>query len=208
VSGIAKNLPDWLNVSRETEEKLLALSEIVIKWTPAVNLIAKSTIPEIWHRHILDSAQLFSFAPAHARRWLDLGSGAGFPGLVIAVLAKEHRPDLHVVLIEADQRKSVFLSEAARAIDVSVSICNIRVETASPQAADVVSARALTSLHGLCAFANNHLNRNGIAVFPKGLNANAEIVAARRDWQFALDVHTSKTDPAAAILLLRNIKNV
>ena len=205
--GIDNNLPGWLHVSRETEANLLSLCDIVLKWTPTVNLIAKSTIPDIWRRHILDSAQLFLSAPAHARRWLDLGSGAGFPGLVIAILAKEHRPELRVILIEADQRKSVFLSEAARAIGLSVSIFNIRVEAAPPQDADVVSARALASLDALCAYASYHLNENGIAVFPKGLNANAEIVAAHKNWQFEVDVHTSKTDPSAAILLLRNIKN-
>ena len=207
MTGSDQILPAWLNVSRETVNGLVALCKVIEKWTPTVNLIAKSTIREIWHRHVLDSAQLFSFAPAEARSWLDLGSGAGFPGLVIAILAKEQRPDLKVILIEADKRKAVFLAEAARVIGVSVSIINTRIEAAPPQKADVVSARALTSLNGLCAYADKHLNPYGIAVFPKGLNANAEIDAACRNWRFVINVHTSKTDPAAAILLLRNIKD-
>lgn len=200
-------VPDWLDVSRETELKMLAFCEIVKKWTPVVNLIAKSTIPDIWRRHVIDSAQLFSLAPLHAGHWLDLGSGAGFPGLVVAIMAKEFRPDLAITLVESDQRKSVFLAEAARIIGVSVTIICARAESMPPQAADVVSARALTSLDGLCRHAKTHLNGDGVAIFPKGSNANSEIEAARKNWRFSLDLHASRTDPAASILLLRNILN-
>lgn len=202
-----QSVPNWLDVSRETELRLRMLCEIVKKWTPAVNLIAKSTVNDIWDRHVLDSAQLFLYAPQDARRWLDLGSGAGFPGLVIAALSKQLRPDLTITLVESDKRKSVFLAEAARTIDVSVTIVCARAETVSPVAADVVSARALTSLDGLCQLAAAHLKPAGLAIFPKGANSAAEIEAARKNWTFSLTSHPSKTDPAASILLLTNIQS-
>ena len=202
-----QNMPDWLNVSRETESRLLAYCEIVKKWTPAVNLIAKSTIPDLWRRHILDSAQLFLFLPPHANHWLDLGSGAGFPGLVIAILAKEYRPALVITLVESDRRKAVFLAEAARAVGVSVTIENARAEVLASKAADVISARALTSLDRLCFYAKTHLKAGGVAIFPKGLNAAIEIDAALLKWQFSLEIQASKTDPSASVLLLRDIQD-
>lgn len=201
------DVPEWLNVSRETESRLRMLCKIVTKWTPAVNLVAKSTVNDMWARHVVDSAQLFLYTPHDARRWLDLGSGAGFPGLVIAAICKQLRPDLTLTLVESDKRKSVFLAEAARSIDVSVVIACARAEAVSPNAADVVSARALTSLDGLCRLAATHLKPAGLAIFPKGANSAAEIETARKNWTFSLTAHPSKTDPAASILLLTNIQS-
>lgn len=208
MTGNTREMPEWLDVSRETLSRLESFCEIVMKWTPAVNLIAKSTVPDIWNRHILDSAQLFSLTPPQTRRWLDLGSGAGFPGLVIAILSKEHRPELVVTLVEADKRKAVFLAEAARMIGVAVTIDSARAESLQPKAADVVSARALASLDVLCRHAQRHLHTDGLAVFSKGSSAGLEIDAARQNWKFSLDVHASKTDPAASILLVSNIQHV
>ena len=204
---VVSGVPEWLDVSRETEIRLRMLCEIVKKWTPAVNLVAKSTVSDMWDRHVLDSAQLFLYAPQDARRWLDLGSGAGFPGLVIAALSKQLRPDLTVTLVESDRRKSVFLAEAARAIEVSVTIHCARAESVSPNAADVVSARALTALDGLCRLAATHLKPAGLAIFPKGSNSAAEIENARKNWTFSVAAHPSKTDPTASILLLTNIQS-
>lgn len=199
--------PDWLDVSRETGDRLDALCALVKKWTPTVNLVAKSTVPDMWLRHVLDSAQLFYLAPSKTRRWIDLGSGAGFPGLVIAALAKETRPDLKVTLIESDQRKAAFLVEAARTMEVSVKVLRSRVEAADPQAADVVSARAFSSLDGLCRCAKLHLCEGGVAIFPKGSNVGGEIEVARAHWTFSMNIHQSKTDSTASVLVLRDIQH-
>lgn len=199
--------PDWLNVSRETLDRLKTLCDLVRRWNPAINLVAKSTIDDIWNRHLLDSAQMFEFSPADAKTWLDLGSGAGFPGLVMAILALEHRPHLCVTLVESDRRKSVFLSEAIRQMGLPAKVLTQRIEDVTPQAADVVSARALSSLATLCAHAQRHLDRNGIGLFPKGVNAEAEIEEARRSWRFDISAHPSRTDRSAAILVLKDIRN-
>ena len=125
----------------------------------------------------MDSAQLFALRPQAARSWLDLGSGAGFPGLVMAILADQHQPDLAVTLVESDRRKAVFLGEATRKLGLSSKIICERIEDVTPQNADVVSARALSSLSNLCAHVARHANANGMGLFPKGANAAAEILA-------------------------------
>lgn len=208
MSSQSQNIPEWLDVSRETVSRLQALCEIVRKWTPTVNLISKSSVSDIWQRHIVDSAQLFSLTPPDARQWLDLGSGAGFPGLVIAIIAAEQRKNLAVSLVESDQRKSVFLTEAARLLDLSVTVTSQRIESVSPRDADILSARALTSLDGLCGYAKTHLKAGGVAIFPKGASVDAEIEAARKNWQFSLNRASSRTDPTASILLLKNVTHV
>lgn len=199
--------PDWLDVSRETEERLHGLCELVKKWNPAVNLVAKSTVSDLWQRHLLDSAQLFALCPAHARAWLDLGSGAGFPGLVIAILADQHQADLVVTLVESDRRKAVFLTEAARTLHLRVKVICERIEELTPQGADVISARALSSLANLCDHAFRHLKPDGICLFPKGANAAAEIAEARSLWQFEVESHGSRTDTSASILVLKDVRH-
>lgn len=199
--------PEWLGVSRETERALAAFCQLVIKWNPAVNLISKSTVNDVWYRHLLDSAQLFSLADTDAKSWVDLGSGAGFPGLIIAILAAEHRPDLTVFLVESDRRKAVFLSQAVRQLGLSAQIICERIEKLSPMNAEILSARALASLDVLCGYARQHLIKGGAAIFPKGAAFANEIDDARQRWSFSVSVTPSKTDPVASILVLKDIKN-
>lgn len=198
-------VPAWLNVSRETLERLFAYCELVEKWNPAINLISKSGIPEIWDRHIIDSAQLFLQMPAQAGQWCDLGSGGGFPGIVLAILAKELRPATQMILVEADRRKSVFLAEAARLLDVDVKVKTQRIEDLKPQNADVLTARALAPLSDLCGYAYRHLKPEGVAIFPKGTAAQREIESAQKLWRFDYTVAQSHTDPAALVLTVRGI---
>ncbi len=193
-------------VSRETMQALRELDALVRHWTPAINLISKASVPLIWDRHIVDSAQLFPYCPAGARRWLDFGSGAGFPGLVIAVLAKEGRPDLKLSLVEADARKSTFLRHAAKALGLSVEVITDRIESISAANADVVSARAVASLSDLLPYAARHLAPGGVAFFPKGARHLEEVATARRGWLFDVDSHPSLSEPGAAILIIRNIE--
>ncbi len=200
--------PGWLNVSLETLDKFRALCDLVKHWNPAINLIAKSTVVDIWNRHLLDSAQLFDHCPADARTWLDIGSGAGFPGLVVAIMATETRQELCVTLVESDRRKSVFLSEAIRQLSLSANMICSRIDSVAPQGSDVVSARALSPLTVLCAHAHRHLAASGVAIFPKGAHAATEIAVAQQSWRFEVASHRSRTDDEAAILVLKDIRNV
>lgn len=200
-----EDMPDWLGVSRETLTTLKSFRGLVKKWNPVVNLIAKSTEEDIWHRHVLDSAQLFCFAPNGVGHWADLGSGAGFPGIVIAILAKELNPDMVVTLVESDRRKAVFIAEAIRTFSLPARVVCERIESVAKLNANVISARALTSLDGLCGFAFTHLRTGGVAVFPKGSNALLEVEAARKKWKFSLNVTPSRTEPTASILALKDI---
>ena len=164
-------LPAWMNVSRETLDRLFSFCDLVEKWNPAINLISKSGIAEIWNRHIIDSAQLFQQMPDRAREWCDLGSGGGFPGIVLAILAKQLQPNAQVILVESDRRKSVFLAQASRLLDIDVRVKTQRIEELEPQNADVLSARALAPLSDLCGYAYRHLKPDGVAIFPKGAAA-------------------------------------
>lgn len=195
-------------VSRETVERLDLLEALVKKWNPVINLVSKESLNHIRRRHIEDSMQVFEAVDMRGNNWSDLGSGGGFPGLVIAILANEESGTMSVNLVESDARKSAFLREAVRQLGVRATVINDRIELLAPLASDVVSARALGSLKTLCAFATRHLVPGGVALFPKGENHRLEIEEAQKDWNFDLVIHPSKTEPGAALLELRNIRNV
>ena len=197
-----------LNVSRETEAELRRLVELVVKWTVHINLVSSSSIGDIWNRHILDSAQLFNYLPAAANHWVDLGSGGGFPGLVVGVIAKELAPGLRLTLVESDQRKATFLRSAVRELNLSIDVQTTRIEFTNPLCADILSARALGPLTQLLGHAQLHLSTTGIGLFPKGKTANQEIEVARRNWHFDLTAHASMTDEYAQILRIEKILHV
>ncbi len=196
------------NVSRETEERLSIYEALIRKWNPAINLVARSTLDDIWTRHFLDSAQIFDLANPPGGHWVDLGSGGGFPGLVIAVLAAEISPSLRVTLIESDGRKAAFLASALREMSLRAEVIATRVEALAPQGADFLSARALAALPVLIGFARHHLAPSGLAIFPKGAGQAPELAEARAVCQFSCETVPSVTDPAAAIHLIREIKHV
>lgn len=183
------------DVSRETLDRLENFAERLAKWNRAINLVAKPTLDHIWTRHFLDSAQLIEYAPANARTWIDLGSGAGFPGLVVAIL----RPDISVTLVESDRRKSVFLSEMARATNTNVTVVCERAEHIDIKA-DVVSARALASLSDLLKFAVPLRASEGVCLFLKGENVENELTEANHLWHIVHEQHDSRADPRGTIL--------
>lgn len=197
-----------LDVSRETAGRLDAFAAVLRRWAPRINLVARGTLPDLWTRHILDSAQLLPLAPPGARTWADLGSGAGFPGLIVAILAAEQAPGLSVVLVEADARKAAFLAEAARAAGVAARIVAERAESAAPLASDVVSARAVAPLPALLPLVHRHLAPGGTALLPKGAGHAAELDAALERWRFSVQKHPSRTDPAAVILAIGDLARV
>ncbi|EBA14140.1 16S rRNA (guanine(527)-N(7))-methyltransferase RsmG [Roseobacter sp. CCS2] len=197
-----------INVSRETIDNLEAFGTLVTKWTPKINLIASSTVATLWDRHIIDSAQIYRFAPKDYENWVDMGSGGGFPGIIMAIMAKSLQPDARFTLIESDQRKAIFLRTAARECGLRVDVIAQRIESVPKQLADVVSARALTALSGLLPAAERHLKSSGVALFHKGQKSQQEIADAKKNWTFDLEDYASITDPDARILAIRRIKTV
>lgn len=192
-------------VSRETQERILLFESLVKKWNPVINLVSSRSLSDIRGRHIIDSVQLYKRAHGASGLWCDLGSGGGFPGLIVAILASEDDERFRVNLVESDQRKAAFLSEAARQLDLNIQIVASRIERLSPLSANVLSARALAALPKLCEFASVHLAPSGVALFPKGARFQHEIDDARQSWAFNVKVHQSQTDPSGVILELRDI---
>ena len=191
------------NVSRETIQKLEQFIVLVRKWTKSINLIAPSTSDNIWNRHILDSAQILKLAPKGWKNWIDIGSGGGFPGLVIAIMDENQRP---MTLIESDQRKCLFLNTVRRELDLNVTICHERIETAEVKPSDILSARALAPLTELLTFSQTLLSPSGTALFPKGASYKEELDRASMDWHFDVMTHPSLTSPDSRILELSGIQ--
>ncbi len=193
------------SVSRETSEMLFAFKTIVLRWNNAINLVSAKSAEEIDRRHITDSLQLCELVKFPVRRWCDIGSGAGFPGIVAAIYFHTAGKAVDMHLIEADARKAVFLREAARQLGLKVTVHNKRIEDLDPLEADVVSARALAPLSTLCAMALPHLSSGGICIFPKGKTYRDELGLAYKDYSFSLETVPSQTDENAVILLLREL---
>ncbi|WP_415184860.1 16S rRNA (guanine(527)-N(7))-methyltransferase RsmG [Phaeovulum sp.] len=202
----AEEFARQINVSRETLEGLGHYENLLKRWNPSVNLVSSSSLREVWSRHFLDSAQLFSIADIAQGHWVDLGSGAGFPGLIIAILTRDTGP--RVTLIESDQRKCAFLATVVRELGLDVQILPNRIEKVSPQHADVLSARALAPLSKLLAHAERHLSPTGTAVFPKGERWQSEVSDARKHWTFDAETCPSRTEPAAVVLKIKGVRRV
>jgi len=198
---------DATDVSRETLSRLDTYAELLTRWTRKINLVSSSSVHSLWERHFLDSAQLLKFAPQEGL-WVDLGSGGGFPGAVLAILAREHLPDLNFVLVESDARKAAFLRTVARECGADFKVRSERIESLPGMDADVLSARALASLSDLLGFAEQHLKPEGVAIFPKGAKADAEIATALERWSFDCETYPSETDEEAVILKIGAIERV
>lgn len=187
-------------------EKLRLFESLTAKWTVKINLISKSTVSDIWTRHIEDSAHILLQAPGQIRLWADFGSGGGFPGLVVATILNERCPDARICLVESDQRKSTFLREAARQMGLKVEVRAERAEAIPALGADVVSARALASLDMLCGIMERHSAQNGIGLFPKGETWAAEVAEAQKNWIFDLETAEDPGHKGSAILKLGNLR--
>jgi 16S rRNA (guanine527-N7)-methyltransferase len=195
------------DVSRETIEKLALLERELRRWQAIKNLVGPATLDRIWDRHIVDSLQLLALAPA-ARTWLDLGSGAGFPGLVLAIAGLERGLQVH--LVESNSRKCAFLRHIARLTEVQAVIHEARLDTVVPGfvgKADVVSARALASLNQLLDWTAPLLKSGTMGLFPKGRDAEIELTEARKSWTFGVEILPSRTDSEARILRITSIES-
>jgi 16S rRNA (guanine527-N7)-methyltransferase len=195
-------------VPRETIHRLARYAEILGQWQKRTNLISPSTLPTLWSRHFADSAQLCALAP-NARLWLDLGSGAGFPGLVVGIM-QAGRPDFRMHLIEANHKKCAFLAEVVRETKAPVDIHAMRIEdlgeSAQSLSPDLVSARALAPLPRLLELAAPFFGERTQGLFLKGREAEAEIAAAHEDWEFDFRLHQSLTAKDSRIVEVSGLR--
>ncbi|NNG05692.1 MAG: 16S rRNA (guanine(527)-N(7))-methyltransferase RsmG [Inquilinus sp.] len=185
------------DVSRETLEKLIRYLALLEKWQRRINLVGRSTLADPWRRHMLDSAQLLPLLPEGARILVDLGSGAGFPGMVLAILGV---PEVH--LIESDGRKAAFLGEVSRETSTPVTIHAARIEDVRPFVADVVTARALAPLPDLVELARRFSDSRTVWLFPKGQDVDRELTATTKEANMRLERVPSRAHPSAVILRL------
>lgn len=198
---------DWLlalDVPRETLDRIATFIDMLTDEMPRQNLIADSTLPHIWTRHIVDSAQLLPLVFPSAKTWLDLGSGAGFPGLVIALI----HPAMQVTLVESRRKRIAFLEHATGLLGLSgrVTVLGARLETIGAQPFDIISARAFAPLEKLLPLAHRFSTAKTRWLLPKGKNAASELAAAQGSWQGSFKVVRSVTDSDAAIIAADNVQ--
>jgi 16S rRNA (guanine527-N7)-methyltransferase len=195
------------NVSRETLERVDAYLAVLSDWRTRINLIGPSEDRHIWRRHVLDSLQLAPLVPSEISALADLGSGAGFPGILLACdLAG--RSSAQVYLVEKSVRKSEFLAAAVEKLGLTTVVLNQKIEDPGPRKVDVLTARALAPLPKLLAMSKGWLGEEGRALFPKGRDAAAELTQARYDWTFGIETRPSLSSPDGQVLIVSSLRPV
>lgn len=191
-----------LNVPRGTFDRLQRYESLLKEWNERFNLVAGSTLPQIWTRHFLDSAQLYpQILQKKAQKLVDLGSGAGFPGLVLAILGV---PEVH--LIEGIGKKAGFLEAVSKELGLNVTVHQARIESVQGLKADVITARALTALPDLLSLAKPFMKKETLALFLKGEKAEAELTEAAKYWTFTAERKRSLSDPSGTVLAISDVK--
>ncbi|MDI2091129.1 16S rRNA (guanine(527)-N(7))-methyltransferase RsmG [Commensalibacter oyaizuii] len=193
----------YKNVSRETIEKLNVYVSLLRQWNAKINLISRQDIDHIWDRHIIDSMQLVDFVESKVQRMADLGSGGGFPGMVLSIVT-----GVPMIMVESDVRKAVFLREVARQLDVNVTVFNQRIEQVEMPLVDMISVRALASLDQLLFLCNGRLTDHGYCLFLKGRQVDVEIAQAQKEWQIEFQKIPSKTSSDGVILKVNQFKRI
>jgi len=196
----AQGFAEIIPVSRETLARLEAYAALLTRWSARINLIGRDTITDLWRRHILDSAQLRAFVPNRARSMIDLGSGAGLPGLVLAILGVPG-----VELIEADSRKCAFLREALRVTGAAALIRPCRIEAVPRHPVDIITARACAPLDRLVGLAEPFLGPDSECLFLKGERIEQELTIAREGWTMTVSASQSRSDPRGVVLSLQQV---
>jgi len=189
-------------VSHETLSRLKLYVDLLEDWNSRHNLVSKTSMAEVWHRHVYDSAQLAPLIPSQAKTLADLGSGAGFPGLVLAILGHDR---LRVSLFEATRKKAEFLLAVAQRLALPVTVRNERIEDAAPESFAVVTARACAPLPALLVYAQNFVSPATVCLFLKGQNLGSELTQARNSWKMTVKEHPSKTHPFGVVLEIRDL---
>lgn len=190
-------------VSRETLERLKIYADLLVEWQGYFNLVSKNSIPMMWHRHFYDSAQLLALAPEGSGPWLDLGSGAGFPGMVLAIMGREN-----ISLVESNGKKVKFLIEVAKATGTKVRVVHDRIEKIKPFKAAVLSARAVASLPDLLDSLAPFIDDHSICLFPKGQDVEFELTAAAKCWNMNVERCPSHTSSDSQVLRLRHVQRI
>ena len=194
-----------LNVSRETLSGFYEYKALLYKWNEKINLVSKHTLIDIWERHFLDSGQLIKNVDVSGKRWVDVGSGAGFPGLVVAILLRDQKVDCDLVLVEKNPKKVFFLNEVVRKLNLSVEVVNDNIYTLEPLNADILTARAFSNLNNLIEIAFRHRKKEGICLFLKGKNYRIELDKTLNYWFFDYDVVDSLSSSAGKIIRVKKI---
>jgi 16S rRNA (guanine527-N7)-methyltransferase len=195
-----------VDVSHETLARLKAYVALLADWNARHNLVSEKSLEEVWQRHVLDSAQLIRFVPESAKNLVDLGSGAGFPGLVLSAMLRE-KPGFRAVLYESISKKCRFLEAAAACMELNVEVRNARMEAAKPEPFDLVTARACATLSKLLGYARPFQIPNTTNLFLKGQNVEAELTESGTSWKMEVQRHASLTDPSGVILEIRNLRH-
>ena len=194
-----------LNVSRETLNGFYEYETLLTKWNEKINLVSKNTLVDIWERHFLDSGQIIKHVEASGKRWVDVGSGAGFPGLVVALLLRDRKIDCNLVLVEKNPKKGFFLNEVIRKLNLNVEVVNDNIYTLEPLNADILTARAFSELNNLIEISFRHRKRNGLCLFLKGENYRFELDKTLNYWFFDYDIVDSLSNPSGKIIRVKNI---
>lgn len=205
ISERAQFLLDYA-VSREGTACFDAYAALLLDWQQRMNLVAPSTLPHIWQRHFADSAQLYALLPAKAACLVDIGSGAGFPGLVIAVMAQAEGRQLAIHLVESIQKKALFLRAVATQLRLPVVVHAERAEALKGIAADVVTARALAPLEEILPLAKNFARLETMMLLLKGARAEEELTSAKQSWHFKHTILPSRTDPSGKVLRIEKLQ--
>ena len=200
------NMIDKYNVSRETIADLETFQNLVLEWNKKFNLISKSSEKDIWKRHILDSLQLINYIDTEDKTLYDFGSGAGFPGVVLAIFAKHNLPNLNITLIESIKKKAHFLEEVKNALGLNVNIINDRIEKIKLKKSDIITSRALAALENLFEYAIPFSKKDTKLIFPKGISWQVELENAQKKWNFTYDKIPSETSEEGVILIVKNLR--
>ena len=194
-----------LNVSRETLNYFYEYKTLLSRWNEKINLVSKHTLEDIWQRHFLDSGQIIKNVEVSGKRWVDVGSGAGFPGLVVALLLRDRKVDCDLVLVEKNPKKAFFLNEVIRKLNLSVEVVNDNIYTLEPLNADILTARAFSELNNLMEIAFRHRKKDGICLFLKGENYRVELDKTLNYWFFDYDIVDSLSSSSGKIIRVKNI---
>ena len=201
-----ENLLKKYNVSRETMESLIAFQNMVLEWNEKFNLISKSSVDDIWNRHIIDSAQLIQYIEKNDKILYDFGSGAGFPAIVLAIMSKELYPNLKMTPIESIGKKTTFLSEVNKKLKLDMKILPERIEKLTLPKADIITSRAMASLEKLLPYAKPFCNKKTRLLFLKGEKWQEEIKTAEQKWAFEYQSYPSDTSDKGRVLIIKNIR--
>lgn len=196
------------DVSRETFLKLKTYEASLHEWQNKFNLVSNASLENAWQRHFEDSVQLFKFIPTSARTMLDFGSGAGFPALVLAIMAQEKLPQLKVKLIESIKKKTLYLNTVKELCQLNVDVVNDRIENLPAQKVDVITSRAMCNLNDLLKYSLRFTTKQTLMIFPKGRSYQEELDEARRNWKFDCRIEKNEVSDDGVILLINHLSSI